>query len=160
MTILKTVLASAPTDVTLIPTIEVNVPGHAPIRIARGYENHMLGVDGVMQEFEAGPIDVSLPKKNTSGNQTLNFAIADINGQSQKYVDAALESGKEIKMTYRSYLSTDKSSPAERPLELTVVGGRLVKTDATFEASYHDLLNTAWPRERYTAEVAPGVKYL
>lgn len=160
MTILAKVYASAPTDQVLIPSIEILVPGKPPIRICVGFENQLLGVNGVYHEFEAGSISIALPKKDTTGNQRLSFGVSNINGTAQEYIDSALESGVKIPLIYREYLSTDLSAPARKPYELIITGGSLVEGEARFEASYHDLLNSAWSRERYTAETAPGIRYL
>lgn len=161
MTILAEVYASAPTDEVIIPTLEIAVPGLAPIRICTGFEDHLLGVDGVMTLFEAGSLSITLPTVNaTSGQQTLQFGVANVNGIAQQHIDAALESGQATTLIYREYLSSDKTQPARRPYVMVLSGGTLEGGEAVFEASYYDLLNTAWPRERYTAETAPGIKYL
>jgi len=152
--------ASRPTDEVAIATIEIQVPGREPIRVCSDFEDHWLGVDGVMRFFEAGPLSVALPAKNTTGQQTLRFGISGVNGVAQRYVDDALASGEVVTMIYRMYLISDKTAPAERPRVLTVVGGAFEGGDATFEGSYYDLLNSAWPRERYTIETAPGIQYL
>lgn len=160
MTILAVVYASAPTDEVIIPTLEIQLPGGAPIRICVGFEDQYLGVDGAYQMFEAGSLSISLPSKNTSGQQTLAFGVAGVNGRAQRYVDQALESGVRIPLIYREYLESDKSAPARRPYTLVLSGGEFEGDEAQFEASYYDLLNTSWPRERYTAATAPGLRYL
>lgn len=160
MTMVAVWYASAPTDEVAIASLEINVPGHDPIRICNGYEDQWLGIDGVYRFFEAGSLSVALPAKNTTGQQTLSFGVPGVNGIAQRYVDDALEAGEVVTMTYRMYLVSDKSAPAERPRVMTVVGGGFEGADATFEGSYYDLLNSAWPRERYTVESAPGVQYL
>lgn len=152
--------ASAPTDEVAIATIEINVPGKPPIRVCNGFEDQYLGVDGVPQLFEAGSLSVSLPAKNTTGQQTLRFGIAGVDGIAQRHVDDALAAGEVVTMTYRMYLASDTSAPAERPRVMTVVGGHFEGGEVVFEGSYFDLLNSAWPRERYTAETAPGIQYL
>lgn len=160
MTILSVVYASSPSDEVIIPTLEIQVPGHVPIRICAGFEDQMLGVDGVYVQFEAGSLQVALPASNTTGQQTLTFGVSNVNGIAQRYVDDALESGQEVKVIYREYLASDPSAPARLPYVMTLTGGQFENGDAQFEAGYYDLLNAAWPRERYTAENAPGLKYL
>jgi len=41
-----------------------------------------------------------------------------------------------------------------------VVGGECSALSVQVEAQYFDMLNFAWPRERYTVDKAPGTKYL
>lgn len=160
MTILKTVYASAPTDELILLTIEIALTGSTTLRFVQGFEDQILGVNGVMQKFIAASISIGLPNHDTSGQQTLRFAIGGVNSTIQRYIDTALEANKPITLTFREYLESDKSEPARQPYVMLVSGGQLEGDEAQFEASYYDLLNTAWPRERYTEETAPGIKYL
>lgn len=160
MTILQVVYASAPSDEILLPTLEIQIPGREPIRVVNGFEDQWLGVDGELVLFQACAMSIALPKKDTSGRQALTFGIGNVNGQLQEYIDAALEAGQPVPLIYREYLASDKSAPASRPHVLTMGGGVLEGDTAQFEAAYYDLLNAAWPRERYTAENAPGLKYV
>lgn len=160
MTILSVVYASAPTDEVIIGSLEILVPGLEPLRVAADFEDHLLGVGGVMQLFEQGPLSIALPARDTKGNQTLRFGVSGVSGRAQRYVDAALESGEPATMIYREYLASDPTTPARRPITLTIVGGSFEGPDAVFEGAYYDLLNSAWPRERYTSETAPGIRYL
>lgn len=161
MSVIETYYASGGSDV-LIPSIEIRISGKTPIRICQGFEDHYLTVDGAPRLFEAGSLSVTLPSVNTSGQQTLNFGVANVNGLAQRYVDDALEQDKEVVLIYREYLAGDKSAPARRPYEMVIRGGRFDDGEAMaeFQASYYDILNTAWPRERYTSQNAPGIKYL
>lgn len=160
MTILQTVYASAPTDEVIIPTLEIQIPNGEPIRICHGFEDHELGVDGTYKLFQAASISIALPAKNTTGRQTLTFGIANANGLVQKHIDDALAVGVVVPMIYREYLASDKSAPAHKPYKMVMGGGVLEGMEAQLEASYYDLLNSSWPRERYTATTAPAIKYL
>ncbi len=141
------------------PLLPDEVGHQPPLRICDGFEDQLLGVDGQMVPFEAGSLQVALPARNTKGQQTLSFGVSNVNGIAQRYVDDALEAGAWVFLTYRAYLESDKSAPAERPRTMTLIGGQLERGEAVFEAGYYDLLNAAWPRDRFTAETAPGLKY-
>ena len=160
MTILKTVYASAPDDELILITLEIRLSPTDVVRVVQGFENHMLGVDGVYQEFTAAAISVALPSSNTSGQQSLRFSIGGINSLIQRHLDAALESSTPITLIYREYLESDKSAPARQPYIMTISGIQLEGDEAQLEASYWDILNYSWPRQRYTEETAPGIKYL
>lgn len=160
MTILERVYASRPVDEVLISTLEIQISGQEPLRYCADFVDHEFGVDGVMQTFQGISLSVSLPAVNTSGQQTVTFAVPAFDGQAQRYVDMALESGERVPIIYREYLMSDPSQPARRPYVMTLVGGSFEDGMAQFQAAYYDLLNAAWPRERYTAETAPGIKYL
>lgn len=154
--ILQTVYASAPSGKVILPTLEIESAGMQSMRFVHGYEDMALGG----QLFEACQMSVSLPEKNTTGNQTLRFGVGLVDSRADKAVDAALENGAVVYLIYREFLSTDLSASASRPLRMEVVGGEFGEGALQVEASYFDMLNFAWPRDRYTAENAPGVKYL
>lgn len=157
--LLQTVYASAPTDVVIIPTLEIQAPGET-IRLVHAYEDQQLKVDGVMQTFESCSIQIALPAKDTSGNQTLTFGLGLVDGRAQRIIMDAIDTGQPSYLVYREYLSTDTSAPARTPIRMVISGGQFSGAMVQIEASYFDMLNTAWPRERYTVESAPGVKYL
>lgn len=160
MTILKTVYASAPDDELILITLELRLSADHVLRVVQGFENQTLAVDGVYHEFTAAAISVALPSSNTSGQQSLRFSIGGINNIVQRYVDEALENKTPITLIYREYLESDKSAPARQPYVMVMSGIQLEGDEAQFEASYWDILNYAWPRQRYTEETAPGIKYL
>ena len=45
-------------------------------------------------------------------------------------------------------------------ITLSITGGRITRESATFTASFCDMLNLEFPRLRYTATNAPGLKYV
>jgi len=157
MTILATVYASAPDSEVLIPTIELDSAGWgAPIRICVGFEDKTTDA-GV---FTAAGLDVALPARDTRGTQSLIFAIDNVTGEAQRLIDQALESGAEIVLRYRLYLDSDLSAPAEQPKVFSVTEATFTPTGTVqITASYKDLIGRAWPRLRYTADFAPGLKY-
>lgn len=161
MSILDVVYASAPTSGYLIATIEIVHYSFNTIRVCSGFDDLNLTLeDDSVVTFYAGGIDVALPARDSSGQQFLTFAIDNVMGIVQQSIDAALEAGGEIVLIYRSYLSTDLTGPAEPALRMVVTGGSLEGGKANIQASYYDLLNTAWPRDRYTIDFSPGIKYI
>lgn len=160
-TVLRTVYASAPDDVYRIQTLTIEMPTGEHVRLVNGFVEETLGVEGVPQVFEPCGMDIDLPAKDDSGNQTLKFALGvldddRING----LIEQALESGQVVYLVYREYLSTDTSAPALAPIRMNVQGGVFESGELGIEGSYFDMLNTRWPRQSYTIELAPGVKYL
>ena len=160
MTILETVYASAPTSQVIISTLEIKHAAFSPIRICNDFADHEVTLETAeVVTFVQSGFDYSLPSKDTRGNQTLMFTIQNIDGVAQSSIDDALELGGQITVTYRAYLSTDLSAPAAAPITLTLVGATFERGAAQIECAFFDLLNTAWPRKRYTATFAPGLKY-
>lgn len=121
----------------------------------------MLGVNGVLQLHEAGSLSATLPAKNTSGSQTLSFGVGGVNALVQQYFDLAQESGEPVKITFTEYLESDKMTPMRKPYVMDLLGGVLeANGQAQLSAGFFDVLNLRWSRELYTAETAPGIKYL
>ncbi|CAB3712444.1 hypothetical protein CEY09_30305 [Achromobacter marplatensis] len=156
MSTLAEVYASAPAGSLIIPSLEIAIAGIVPIRICSGFEDQVLGGE----LYEAGSLSISLPAKNTTGMQTLNFGVAGVNSTVQFYFDQALESGEAVKITYREFLESDKTQPARRPYVMDLIGGSLQDGEASLSAGFFDVLNLRWPRQLYTAQNAPGIRYL
>lgn len=161
MSIINTVYASAPAEYVILPTLEILVPGFDPIRVVAAYEGLTATLETAETvTFQAGPFEYKEPSKDTSGNQTLTFAIANVTGQAQEAVEAALSSNVEVPINYRVFLSTDLTAPAQAPFKMTLRGGTFEGIMVQIEAGYFDLLNTQWPRRRYLAEEFPGLRYI
>lgn len=146
----------------IIDTIELACPAWTEsLYIVKGFEDMTLGLDGVVYKtFMAAPISIALPKKSNQGNQTLNFAIDNVTGQAQRLIDTAMEAGARITLTFRRYLNTDLSEPSEKPFYAVVLGGNVTGTTVQIEAGFMDILNYQWPRRLYTADFAPGLRYV
>lgn len=161
MSLIARVYASAPTDQVLIQTLEILVPGCDPIRIAASFEDVTATTEsGETVVFQAGPFECKEPSKDTSGQQTLKFSIANATGEAQEAVESALEAGDEVPVVHRVYLASDLTAPAQSPHHMVLRGGQFEGMVLQVEAGYFDLLNTAWPRKRYTADFAPGLRYI
>lgn len=160
-TLIERVYASAGSE-CIIDTIELACPAwDESLYIVKGYEDMSLGLDGfTFKTFMAAPIAIALPKKSNQGNQTLSFAIDNVTGQAQKLIDSALFFSQRITLTFRRYLSTDLTTPSEKPFYATVLGGNVTGATVQIDAGFADILNLAWPRELYTSVFAPGLKYL
>lgn len=160
MSILEQVYASGG-DI-LIYTLELACDAwESSVFICGGFENQTCtDENGRVVTFEAAGIDVALPKKGNSGAQTLTFAIDNITGEAQRKVDQALAADERVTLFSRIFLASDLGAPAEPPYRMTVMGGSMQGTTLQIQAGYFDLINTAWPRDLYTLEFAPGLKYL
>ena len=160
MTVLEKVFASGG-DI-IINTIELTCPAWGEsVLICSGFEDQVLTDEDFNQKtFLAAGIDVALPKKNTQGAQTLTFAIDNVTGEAQRLIDEALEAEARITLIFRQYLDSDHDAPASNPLHMTVLSGTMSGTSVQVNAGFFNLINTKWPRDRYTAKFAPGLRYL
>lgn len=161
MSILDVVYSSAPTDVVIIATIELDAPSFIqPIRNCTGFEDQTVTLENSeVVTFIAAGIDVALPARDESGKQDLVFAIDNVTGEAQAAVEHVIENGEAMTMTYRKYLSVDLSAPAETPIRMTVIDANFRGASLQVTCSYNDIINRAWPRRRYTADFAPGLRY-
>lgn len=160
MTTLNQVYASSG-DV-IISTLELSCPAWtAPVLICNGFDNQTCVTEDLRTLiFIAAGIDVALPKKGNTGGQTLTFAIDNVTGEAQQKIDQALDDEQRITATYRMFLASDKSTPAEPPYKMTVLGGTMQGAGVQIQCGFFDLINTKWPRELYTTDFAPGLRYL
>jgi hypothetical protein len=160
MTILATIYASAPADEVILHALELRHPTAPSTYICGGFADVTATLEtGEAVLFRGMAIDVALPPEDASGNQSLMFAIDNVVDAAQGFIDSAMEAGGEVVLVLRKYLMSDLSQPAELPLEMPVIGGAFEGSTLQVRAALHDLLNTAWPRERYTADYSPGVRY-
>lgn len=160
MTILEQVYASGG-DV-IIPTLELSCDEWpAPILICNGFEDQTCTTeDDRTLTFVAAGISVALPKRSNSGAESLTFGIDNVTGEAQQLIDQALEAEARVLLTFRIFLASDRSGPAEAPYRFVVKSGQIKRTQIEITAGFFDLINTAWPRDLYTLEFAPGLKYL
>lgn len=157
-TALKTVYASG--GDMRIQTLTVELPSGEQVRLVNGYFAMMLGVNGQMVEFEPCGMEIDLPQKQEGGNQTLKFALGIMDDDRiSALIEMSMESGLPAYLVYREYLATDVSAPALAPIRMTVQGGVFESNELGIEGSYFDMLNSKFPRQSYTIELAPGLKH-
>lgn len=161
MSLIDEVYSSAPADYVLIPSLEILVPGFEPIRIVAAYQDYSLtDENSITNLFKAAPFDYKEPAKNTTGQQNLSFIIGNVTGEAQRAVDYALENNVQTPVIWRCHLSTDLTAPAKPPYKMTLLGGQFQAGNIQIDAGYFDPLNYAWPRNRYTNDFAPGLRYI
>ncbi|MBA1249839.1 DUF1833 family protein [Pseudomonas luteola] len=160
MSVLERLYASGGPEV-IIDTLELSCPAwDESIYLCRGYEDLVATTEaGATVIFQASGIDIALPKKDNSGDQSLTFAIDNVTGEAQQRIDEALDARASVSLVYRAYVSADLTAPAERPYRMKALGGAMQGTTIQLTAGYYDLLNLAWPRRRYTLAFAPGLRY-
>ena len=153
--------SSGGTDVE-IPTIELRSSAWADsLFLCAGFFDQILTLeDGRVITFQASGLDATLPKKDNQGSQVLGVAIDNVRGEAQRRLDAAKAAGVKVFMTYRVYLESDPSAPAERPMDMEVLSFNAKGPTVELQGGYFNLIASAWPRFRYTTDFSPGIKYL
>lgn len=161
MTALERFYASGGDDVAIETLSLDSVAWEAPLYICNGFEDHLCRLEtGEWVNFQAAAIEVALPKKSSQGDQVLTFALDNLTGEAQRHIDLALEAEARVNITYRAFLASDKTQPADTPIRMVVRNGLMQGTAVQTNAGFFDLINTAWPRKTYTTEFAPGLKYM
>lgn len=159
MTILNRLYASSGSEV-IIETLQINI-GSTVHFFCKGYEDITATVEnGDVLTFSAAGIDIALPARNSDGTQDLQFAISNIDGEVSTAIRKALENLEIGSLTYRQYVSTDLSAPATVPYTLAIKSGSWTAIQAQITAGYMNVLDTAWPRFRYTLNEFPGLRYM
>ncbi len=159
MTILDRLYASSGSEV-IIDTLQISV-GESNYWLTRGWDDVTVTLEnGVKATFIGSAIDVALPSRNADGTQDLKFAISNIDGVVSTAIRNALDNLSDASMTFRRYVSTDLSAPATPPLTLSIKEGYWTATEVQITAGYMNILDTAWPRYRYTLPNFPGLRYL
>jgi len=158
--VLQRVYASAPTNDLPIHTLELQANSFGVIRLCNGFDNVTAGIEsGEIVLFEASGMGVSLPSRAVKGRQDLQFQLDNVSGEALTKIEVAKEAGDKIKVVYRVYTASNLTEPDEPPVEMTAVSVQATAIRVNVVASFNDLVNKAWPIERYTPDIAPGLKY-
>lgn len=159
MTILNRLYASSGDEV-IIETLQINF-GPEVYYLCEGYEDITATTEhGDVVTFLATAMDIALPARNSDGTQDLQFAIDNTDGTVSTAIRNALNNLSGATLTYRNYVSTDLSAPESAPYTLTVKNGYWTAPQAQITAGYMNVLDTAWPRYRYTLPYYPGLRYM
>lgn len=159
MTVLNRLYASSGSEV-IIDTLQITVGGQ-DYWLTRGWDDITVTLEsGQPATFLGSAIDIALPARNADGTQDLKFAISNIDGVVSTAIRNALDNLSSANLTFRRYVSSDLSAPAARPYTLAIKNGSWTATEVQITAGYMNILDTAWPRYRYTLPDFPGLRYL
>ncbi|HCM2993263.1 TPA: DUF1833 family protein [Klebsiella aerogenes] len=159
MTVLNRLYASSGSEI-IIETLQINI-GSTAHYFCNGYDDITATTEnGAVITFSAAAIDIAIPARNSDGTQDLQFAISNINGEVSTAIRDALATQQGGVLTYRQYVSTDLNAPASVPYTLTIKSGSWTALQAQITAGYMNVLDTAWPRYRYTLNDFPALRYM
>ena len=159
MTVLNRLYASSGSEV-IIETLQINI-GSTVHYFCKGYDDITATTEnGSVITFSAAAIDIAIPARNSDGTQDLQFAISNISGEVSTAIRDALASLTNASLTYRQYVSTDLNAPASVPYTLAIKSGSWTALQAQITAGYMNVLDTAWPRFRYTLNDFPALRYM
>lgn len=134
--------------------------GGAPIVLVRDYQDHtIITEDNRTILARASGMDVALPKRDASGAQDIRFALDGVRPEATRLMRQAQKSQAIVNMTYRAYLYSDLSEPAEQPYYLIVRSFSAQADTVQVTAGLFDLIDMRWPRNLYNSINTPGLKY-
>ncbi|MNV53881.1 hypothetical protein D3C71_1460440 [compost metagenome] len=146
----------------IIRTLELTCPAwDAPVYICTGFEDiTAVTEDNRTLTFIGANIDIALASKNNKGNQTLAFTVDNTTGEVTQRVDQAIDGNARVTVTYRTYLSGNLTAPAERPYVLSLLSGQIQGVEAQLQTGFFNMIGVAWPRELYTVNEYPALRYI
>lgn len=136
-------------------TLEINNSSLGALRFVLAYEDMTLGG----QLYTASAFTAQMPARTDSGFSDLSFGVCGVSGEVFRYLTAVIAAGTKTAVTLSQWRP---DPPRDRlyVLTLTMTGGQITREACTFTAGFGDMVNLAFPRKRYTAEFAPGLKYV
>ena len=117
-----------------------------------------ITLDG--QLYKASCFSVALPDRSNNTFQDITFSIGDVNEEISRYLCRCIATDE--KNTNKVILRQFHPDTLEKQyeFELTITAVVISKGTAQFTASFADMVNTEFPKLRYTAENAPGILYV
>lgn len=159
MSILERLYASGGAEVEH-ETLAISV-GERTHYLTKGWEDVTAVLEtGQTVVFKACGMDVAKPSRNADGVQDLRFALSNIDGVVSTAIRAALAARLDMTVTLRVYLSNDLLAPVKRPLSMVIKGGQWSATEVQITAGFMNILDTAWPRDRFNLTNHPGLRYI
>lgn len=130
------------------------------IVLVKDYQNHVITTeDGRTLEAQMSGLAVALPKRDATGAQDITLAFDGVRPESTRLLRQANEAQATVYITYRSYLYSDLSEPAEPPYKL-IVRRHIAQADhVEVVAGLFDLIDMRWPRQLYNSINTPGLKH-
>lgn len=120
--------------------------------------NDDIELDG--QVYSASCFSVALPERSENTFQDLTFSIGSVNREIMHYLSRILRNdGKDLNTVRLSQWNPD-SRLREFDIEMVINSVHFSGASAQFTASFADLVNTEFPKLRYTSENAPGIIYV
>lgn len=163
---IKEAYAAAPTDVVMLHTLEFRHPAFdTPLRVVRDHADHLCTLEngapanpGVAVLFVGYAFDVMLPEVTDAATPEVVITIDNVTQEIEDNIRSALQTADKVEVTYRPYLSTDKSAPQMNPpLTLTLTQITADHYTVTARARMGDFSNRKFPVEEYTAARFPGM---
>jgi hypothetical protein len=158
---LSRIYTSAPTDDAQLALMQLSCAAWAaPIRLAVSARDEVVTLPGgEVATFRWSGLSVNFPDQQASGSGDLSFSIGGVTDEAFTAIDDAIAADAVVTATLYVYTQLNRAAPQKTPLTLEVTG--IVNDGMSFQcaAQVRDIINSTFPRLRYTPDVAPGLKY-
>jgi hypothetical protein len=143
-------------------TVEITCEAWSqPIVLVRDYVDHsLITEDDRHIKALASGMQVALPKRDASGKQPITFAIDGVRTEAVELLKQAINSRKAVQLTYRAYLASDKTAPAERPYKFNVTTYRARNTVIELTGEIFDVIDMRYPRDVFNSVNAPMLQFM
>ena len=159
---LQEVYASAPNDVRYVETLEIT---HSRFTQKYFFTNDLhkwrfMLEDGTLQTFEPVPFEVTMPAKDTGGNQDLQIGLCNVGEEMMDALELANQKPSEnIRCVFRLFLDIPNSRQQNNPgMELFITDVAVNLQTISAVATRFDVLNRLFPNKIYTTTDFPGLR--
>lgn len=163
---LKEAYASAPSNLVIYHTLELNHPAFStPIRVVRDFTDLNARLEASAPNnpsqyvtFVGYNFEFTKPEISATGVPQLTIEIDNVDRTIVANIEAALTTRDLVQVIYREFISSDLSEPQnDPPLSMTIMSivADLYKVSAT--AGFPDLQNKRFPTKEYDAQTFPGL---
>jgi hypothetical protein len=158
--------ASAPADVIVYHTLELRHTAFTtPIRVVRDTADLTATLEATAPEdpstevtFAAFAFDFVRPEISAGGVPQMTIEMDNVDRAIVANIEAAMATTDLVEATYREYLSTDLSAPAnDPPIHMTIVSITADVFRVRAVAGFPDLVNRRFPTTEYDSETFPGL---
>lgn len=129
-----------------------------PAIVTQYFCNSPDPISGMGHDFTPLPFQIKLPARDNSGRQDLQLAISNVNYAAQLLLeDAITQPEAPIVVAYTVFIRGNETPQIDPPLEMSMTD--IVVTEAVVSATVtrSDILNLAFPREKYRPDWFPGL---
>lgn len=157
---IKEAYAVSPSNVAILETLEISHPSiGGTIYLVKNREDLTLTLENDTEQlFQAVPFRIALPASGDNGVQSLTIAIDNVDRRVSDFLNTAKNYRDPVVLKYRTYLSTDYTTPQnDPPLILYLTDVIVTLFEVSGKANFADILNKTFPNQLYTRARFPSI---
>lgn len=163
---IKEAYASAPANVVIYSTMELNHPGFTqPIRVVNDRDSLEATLEATAPVnpsqkvlFAAYAFRFNKPEVTANGLPQISLEIDNVDRSIVAAIEQAILTPDPITVIYREFISTDLSAPQNNPpIQLTVLSINATVFVVKATAGYQNFMNTRFPTTAYDSINYPGL---